>query len=627
MKKTFRWLAALLALVVAVSAMAACNKGGTGGSDEHVNTVTETDYPFITAGTTDYRIVIPENAEENVLLARDELVYFTREATGITMQVVTDAGLTWSEDMQVISLGPTTLAEQAGVTATRAEYGISGTRLVTEGRTVFLTGATDFGALYAVYDFLQYAYGYHFYAQNEWTLNRVSDSNLLDFDVKTRADIDVSAIGYAEIYTDPLLRARLRQQTYWGEWIMSSHSYFNVVPPQEYYKDHRDWYSPNCLEDGLADTGNAQGNLCLTNVDKDVFFNNLIDIVADESSPYGNYYGSYLMLGQQDNFDFCNCPDCTAQIEADGGNPTGIVMRFTNEMARRLQAWLDENDPDREITVVAFAYNATATPPVTFNSKTGGYDPISSDVVADDNVAIMFVPPRYNYTYGYDHFSNQENKNKLLGWSSICQNMFICQYCVNFDEYMLPYDAWGSMKPMAELYAEHNVQFIFDEGRIEEPIASFSDMALYVKSSLNRDSSLSTEELINDFAEHYYKQAAPKIMEYFNLLRMHFAELSANYGQDSYSGGDWHDMRFWPESFLIKSLDLLDEAFAAIEPLRTEDYDLWETLYDRVLRETLSTRYWMLTFYPDYYINYDAEVQSFESDCATFGIYSGNEIE
>ena len=86
-------------------------------------------------------------------------------------------------------------------------------------------------------------------------------------------------------------------------------------------------------------------------------------------------------------------------------------------------------------------------------------------------------------------------------------------------------------------------------------------------------------------------------------------------------------MRFWPESFLIKSLDLLDEAFAAIEPLRTEDYDLWETLYDRVLRETLSTRYWMLTFYPDYYINYDAEVQSFESDCATFGIYSGNEIE
>ncbi len=628
MKKYIRhiliWV--LLCAVLVTFGFTGCKKNEGKPEEDNPSKVEETDYPFIVNGTTPYRVVIPEDAEENVVLARDELLYFVKEATGINLTVISDTGLTWSEEDQIISLGPTTLAKEAKIDADQDVLGISGSRLVTKGKTVFLTGATDFGVLYAVYDFLGYAFGYHFYAQNVWTLNQVTNSNLLAFDVVNVPDIDVSALGYAEIYTDSLLRARLRQQSYWGEWVMSSHSYFNVVPPQEYYQEHRDWYSPDCLEDGLSSNGTGQGNMCLSNVDKDVFFENLVEIVADENSPYGNHEGSYIMLGQQDNFGFCDCPDCTAQIEKDGGNCAGMVMRFTNEMARRLKAWLAENDPGRELTVVAFAYNATANPPTKYDAASGKYQPISNDVIGEDNVAIMFVPPRLNYTYGYEDSSNAENMNRLLGWSSICSDLFIWQYCVNFDEYMLLYDAWGSHKPIAELYAEHNVSFIFDEGKIEEPIASFSDMAMYVKASLNRDSSLDTKTLIEDFSEHYYEAASPKILELFYLLRMHYADLGAKYGQFTYSGGNWHDMKFWPENFLMKCLDLIDEAYELIAPLRESDYAHYEVLYDRVLRESLMLRYWMLTFYPSYFENYSAEIVRYENDCANFGIFTGCEI-
>ena len=88
------------------------------------------------------------------------------------------------------------------------------------------------------------------------------------------------------------------------------------------------------------------------------------------------------MIGQEDNFSFCDCPRCRAAVKKYGSE-SAVMMRFANKVARSVAAWTKENLPERDIRLVTFAYNKTSPPPVVYDEKEDSYRPASRDVVAE----------------------------------------------------------------------------------------------------------------------------------------------------------------------------------------------------------------------------------------------------
>lgn len=125
-KRSFlKHITAILLIVVFAFSFAACKKSDNGSSSSdsdssnttdvtqdanHNFSYTETDNYLLKDGATEYKIVIPSGSVSTELsVARDELVRLFKEATGVTLQVVADTGLTHSSDNKYISLGNTTV--------------------------------------------------------------------------------------------------------------------------------------------------------------------------------------------------------------------------------------------------------------------------------------------------------------------------------------------------------------------------------------------------------------------------------------------------------------------------------------------------------------------------------------
>ena len=608
-------------LMVCSATFAACSR--TPGSDSGENgghtrpSFEDTDYYLSENMTSAYRIVIPDDPDERDEFAAEELVYFFRQATGITLPVYEESDVTASDHLLII--GDTALRRNAGLTAPE-EIGDTGTRLVTVGSNLYLFGNTPFGDINAVYDFLEYTYNYRFYSENCFRIDSNGSAKLQAFDYSFAPDIDSLAMMYGELNDGMSWTRRLRSINYYQSWISSmyAHTYFKILPPETYQADHSVWYSP--------DTNSATGrpnNLCLTR-GGDALVHEFVKqveywIEEDETR-------DYFMLGQEDNFSFCTCSECQAEIERLGGTSSAVMMEFTNKVVTKLNAWLAEKHPERNVHFMTFAYNHTKTPPVKrdangnyLRNADGKMEAVSESVKAVDNLSVMFVINNVNYAKPYSEDATV--MNMLEGWSAITDEITIWQYSTNFENYMEPLFNWGTMKTNYKTLSDYGVFYIAEQGSHNTKTASFTEMRLFVMSQLARDTSLSTEALIDEFMDNYYLDAAPAMKELFRMYSNHCAELVGE-GNSVMSGG--HEMmnsENWPYLFLVRLSKNIDDAMALIDPLKTSDPETYDTLYDRVYKESLWIRFCELSYWPMYVEgNLQTERKDFINDCYRYGI-------
>lgn len=170
--KAKRVIALLLILILVIAALCGCNKkeseasGTTAGSENESNFNQAIEYSSTILATekkSDYVIVIPESPSEYIQFAATELQTLFCEATGVELPILTDENAVVAADGKYISVGRNKLQAESGIKCDYKIYRESGARLVTKGDCMILTGASDEGALYAVYDFLKVLFDYEFY--------------------------------------------------------------------------------------------------------------------------------------------------------------------------------------------------------------------------------------------------------------------------------------------------------------------------------------------------------------------------------------------------------------------------------------------------------------------------------
>ncbi len=623
MKKRFISILIAFLLVFSFAFTVACRDDD---SESTIQPFADTGIVLADNGATDYKVVIPENASEWEKFAADEMVLFFRKSTGVTLQIIKDTGLTFNENDYYLSIGNTKILEGSGVTVSYSELGRDGYKVVRKGNTVILAGGGGYGNIYAVYGFLNKQVDFKAYAANELYVKQVKKLTLLNYEWTDVPDFETRAGGYYVTQYDKKFATRSRTlagyntrlyQTngIWGSW---AHTHFTYISKDTYMEDHPEWFGANATQ------------LCLSNMEmREELIKNL------KAKILSNVDSELWMIGQEDKSTFCTCENCMPIIDEVG--KSGLMMQFINYVADAIAKWQETACPEREITILTFAYQQTEAPPVAQTSD-GGYAPINESVIAHDNVCVMLAPIQADYLAPYnDPIVNSSTKFMFDGWATCSKKLVVWSYCNNFSQRLEYFDNISAIATNYKFFKDLGITYLYDEssGSAKQGFA-FQQMMAFVHSELMWDCEQNVNDLINDFMIHYYKEAYEPMLAYWNLISNFVTQRKLELGAQNktyYGTAIWNDRpgeqatllssEFWSKQVLEQMILYLDQACDIIEDNYFDEDDK-ETMLDRVKIESLTPRMYLIHLFSDV-INADEYlemVDAFEQDAMRMGITS-----
>ncbi len=595
MKRITKILASSLLIVGFCLPAVACEGPG------EKNPVSDTDILLASGGKTDYTVIIPEEAAAYEEYAAELLQSNFEKATGAHIAIQSDGGAALDTDEKVLSVGKTSVLEDSGITLTVEEMNEDGFKLKTFGNTVVMAGASGSGTIYSVQEFLHYQFGYEVYSADEIYLENESEVTLKKFDVtEIPAFRGRTFDGQAAYNAEYSVALRLRPNTPAAEfdygdsrdWIGFSHSYYQIIDPSIYndQKEHPESYHPEWF---------SAGQLCfMADGLFEEFVNNLKELIKE------NPYGKIVSLGEMDGAGYCNCDECSKEKSAYG--LSGYIVRFMNRVVAETEK--DPEIAERDLVYCMFAYTASGSivPPV----KTETGEILDESCRPCDKLYVRVTPLNpvcYKHAWSDPNCSyNQSIYEYFKGWASITDNLYVWDYNTNFSAYYFFYDNFDSLQKNLQFYRDIGIVNLSRENTTGSTVRSLTDLDTYLNAKLMWDPDENVGELTEDFLNHFYKEGAPYMRQYIDLMRSNAnfndATLSEGYHLLCYqSPGDL--ARYWPKRILEQALELLEKAQETYAPLKESDPVLYETLYNRVLKESVCVRYMIISNFTTYYPN------------------------
>ena len=634
MKKTVKILALFLSACTLLSACAVGDKGGNGGrtvpeveekiydkdlGTVHVYTVRGSDELLVSNGKTDYAVVYPASAENNtdMITAVSELRHFFKEATGITLKAYSDAEHV--SDDKIISIGKTVqFTESAAALSFYGEYDLkrNGFIIKTDGNSVYICGAETLANLYGVYEFLYREFGYKYYFQDCYDLEKnVREKVLLDLAIADVPDIQFRCNGNGEEMISAANRYRLRYNTTVDFYtnasgLAATHNYFYYVPKGTYLNDHPEWYSTDGSQ--LCFTRDPEGL-------SDVVFEKMKEVFL------GDPDHDYIPFMLNDGGYWCGCSSCIAHkddYENETMNYCATQIEFINGLADRLKIWNEEVCPERKLVICIMSYGRLQVPPVKENAD-GTFSVLDEKYTLRDNVAIQLTFG--GYVYNLYHDGNQANLKRVKQWGAVTSNIYYWIYSASFADYLMPFDVLDSRKQYIGFFIDIGCLMMFDNGRWDTAYSSdFNALRSYVTSRLEWNCQLRLDDLIKEFCDGYFGEASSVMQEMVEEYRGYAAYLYNVRKVPFYVQGATSERTTdnWPYRKVQEFLGYIDRAYSAIEPIKNTDPERYNVLYKNVLRESISYRYLVLKLYAN---TFDLELlneekKKFIDDCNETGI-------
>ena len=552
--------------------------------------IPESGINLVENNSTEYRILYEMDGPSCTLFAANELQTFIDLSSGVTIPTTQDTGEEFNAQTKVISLGNTNIFKTSGLEITDDMLN-TGYYLKRMENTLIINAKDGNGVANAVYDMLNYTIDLEIYADDEIDYKKTDRVPLLDFDIKHIPYIDVRDVLMKSLTTQYRRRMKLFTGEGMGQWVSFAHTVISrYLPRSTYYADHPDWYNSTGTQ--VCYSNEAMRHEMAKRIEADI-----------ASHPDGKF----VMIGHEDNFDMCNCNKCVAERSLYGGYG-GQELHFTNLIAEEVDAWLKDNIPGREVVYVFFAYQISALPPVKTEvvngvekpilDSNGNYQPIV-DFKIRNNVAVFYCPIDADFSKPFDQNNNGTQYEQLKGWSDIFHNyglysnILIWSYSLSVRNYMLPFNNFGVVQDAYDFYQKLGACYVMEQCNHDSGIPCFSSLRIYTYSKLLYKPNLDYNKLVDDFARHYYKEAANEFLEYFYFIR-------ALYSQKNVSGSIWASLEtteLWSLPTLEYIMSIFDRAFAAIEPLRQSDYQRFTLLNDRLRRERMTPIFLLFRLY------------------------------
>lgn len=624
MKKIRKFLVSLTLCISTILATGCSffNKNPDGGYEDTGIVLAEN-------GKTEYSVVIPENPSDYEQFAASELRLRFEEATGAELALIYDnnENAVFSENAKLISISDTTVQKASGVTAEYETYKRSGARMVTKGSCVILTGGTEQGALYAVYDFLKVLFNYEYFdidtyrleKKDKVTLPKLDESNIPDMDYRIYSD-------YRQFVNDggsPHEAYRMRLQYHDDGWTVGGHAVDVIMPYQTYAIDqgHYDWYDSH----GPVYINETQiwSQLCYTNEDMRQEFVQRTKTML-EQKPEAILMG----FGQSDVNTWCECENCLAAYEQyahEGMVARGAITQtlFVNKVVEEVEEWLAEKYPGRQVRYMVFSYHQTVTAPA-HKDENGNYIPNGAEngdysMKLHDKVYVSYADIYANRNLTWrDNPAVAEN---LKAWAACTKSIQIYEYATDSANCLLPYDGLQVHAENYRFAKELGFSEYFHEGAGNGTASGLTSLKYYVASKLMWDTELNVNDVVDEWIEGCFGEAADEMKEYYDLLRVRLSFLRTEYGFGHMVLASNINAAHWPRPLLLTYYGLFDEMYEEIEYLKYADFAEYERLCRKIDIEKLFLDLVNLSCYLGYYST-DEKVElinSFEENCSKYG--------
>lgn len=633
-KNLFKKLLCLVLASVSVISLLACSPAGNGGSSSgggassggssssSDQTVKPTGKFFVYGGASDYVILMPENADYNIRIARDEIVSAVENACGYKLPVVTAL----TEGKKYISIGETPLLSENEAQVVTTPLVQTESRVVTLGDNYFVLGYDSEYTVYAAYELLERLVGFKVYALDDIYVNKSENIEFMDINVSEIPDFPVRDAEYDRIYDgDERLNRRRTRLVYKADtWFCYGHTLITYIMKKDLYLSaHPEWYTVPTNDTSVG----GIGQLCLSNEEMIAAFIERVKEMIMDADDIENK--SFFHLGMEDNWSYCKCTNCTALAAAnsvtgsDSGKRAANFIIFANKIAKAINEdwdWLQENYPGKQIFFPMYAYMHNEYAPVkTVDGKTVA---INDNVKLDKNVGVLYAPVNGNFAYSLDD-SRSKIAPIVKEWQAITSNMMYYGYCAEFSACPVPINDLITMDGTMRALLEDGAYYYQDQGATLTRTSGMEDLRYYVRSNKLWDSSRSVDDYAYEFIDYYYKPVAAKFKEYYDSftafqryqvekLGISIHILDATYVKAAY----------WPKAALDNFNAQIDAMLEELLPLKQTDPAAYEKYFDRINGEKIWIYYIYCDSYKTYFNSddYSALIDFMREYCAKYGM-------
>ena len=427
---------------------------------------------IVNDGKSEYQIMIPEDASQDVLDAANTLRHYIKIATMADLPVeMTDR----SDQQKVISI-----RQQSTMPVEYVGYYMDGKNLIIEG-------GSERSVKYAVYEFLEQELDCQFFAPDMEIVPK-RESLFLEKELKYNFNppVLVRTVHSKLFYENPVFADKQRV-TYeaFPNYAPEArvHSFHRFVPVDMYYALHPEYYA-------LIDGKRRTTQLCLSHPD-------VLEIVKKAVSEAfkDNPKATVVSVSPNDNTQYCKCKECSDVDKAEE-SPSGSLIRFVNKVA--------EAFPDKQISTLAYQYTRKAckTKPA-------------------DNVLVTLC------SIECDRSSPIEEKcadfaNDLREWKKLTDHIRIWDYTTQFTNFLAPFPNMHTLAPNIRFFTDNNAQWIFEQ-HSHNPSELF-ELRSYLMARLLWDPNRDTELIVDEFVNGYYAAAGPYVAKYIRHIHKALAD-------------------------------------------------------------------------------------------------------
>ena len=589
--------------------------------------VTPTNKPFIQNGISDYTIIIPQNASEPILKAAAFLQEHLLAATACTLPIESPDHYAYTPDSKALFLGRKDAFDQAGLTMPDVDLTASGYYIKTKDNSIFLAVTNDYGFHRGVLCLLKHLVGYEMYFADCVSYTQTGDT-LPDMEITERPDFTYYYYGN-QFSKKGNYGMGLDEYIFMPVDGIAHHNTFKFLPPEKYKKTRPEWFSSDEIyhcEKWWQD----DGQLCYTAHGDEEKYREMVETVAKKVLSCAEEYPhlNNITITQEDVNTTCGCPACKANYEKYHSYAASIVM-FVNAVDEIVQAELEKQAQEsgaekRTLNIVFFAYHMSEIPPA-IKGEDGVYRPVDEKVVCRPNVGVYIAPIFGNYQHSFYEKENDAATENIKGWAACTSILYLWIYDTNYYEYFYPINTWDSKIDTFRFLKEMGTIFMHPQSQHNQGnITHFTRLKDYINAKAMFDVSVEYDKVVDDWFEGYFGIAKAPMRTYFEELKAHLRYCEHNHG-DIVTGNIYNRMEnpiIWERERLDRYLALIDEAYAAIEPLRSSDPARFAMLQEHILLESLFPRFAKIRMYKEAFTAEEllAAKQAYKADCERFHI-------
>lgn len=445
------------------------------------------------AGKTEYAIVVSPDSTAAERWAAKEVSRVLSKITGTEFKIQESADY---QGAKVIIVGRGEMAKKYFPDIDFEKLEPEEVVIKTSGEKLLISGGRPRGTLYAASRFLQSQCGVRY-----WTPWAEKIPNNPDLTIKELNIREKPAFESRDPFWYPAFNAEWAVRNFsnsqsagipdeLGGCIRYKgfvHTFYPLVPPEKYFNEHPDWYS---MINGKRTYQNAQ--LCLSNPELRDFVVERVKQWLKESPK-----ASIISVSQNDWHGNCQCPKCK-EIDEREGSPSGSLLEFVNYVAEKVE----KDFPNVAIDTLAYQY--TRKPPKTVKPR--------------PNVIVRLCSIECNFREPLTHESNKKFADDILGWSKICNRLYIWDYTTDFAHYIQPHPNWFVLGENLRFFHKHNVKGVFEQGAYQSYGAEMSELRAWVLAQLLYNPYQDDRALIVEFLQGYYGAAWEHILKYMELM-------------------------------------------------------------------------------------------------------------